>query len=268
MRKSRRAQKNRLPSKPAKRKRIYHLPVPPELAAVRNGESVQIRVEVFADPSGPFTVEAGFGEDIPRGVYLAIRGAPDATHNAYGVIDSKRRQIASFHNVPEQPTGWSARNDRGEIHDAVRDLILCEAWRILSVRDSVFQTEEEKRKDNKPRAIYRGLFPYSQLSPMAIYANCSQRVIEEVRDCEVEDVRVALTATNWRQDTIDLEIGPSDNPFIYHKPALTYSENYGEGDRAVFRVRSISALEKLRDALDSAIDRAKQDGWPYSPAAG
>lgn len=247
---------------------VRYLDLPAELAGRGHMDKpiTRMKVEVFAKPEGTVAVEDGY-DGVKRGVYLTIRGDCDGTHNMYGVFDSRRRQVAVIRHVPEAPTAWDAQNDRGEIHEAVRDTVLYEAWKILAGGDGETIPDDEKAQRPCTRLVYRGFFPYPGVrvdidGSLFRTGNQMSRRIDVVRDPEGEDVKVTLEQVVGRSNEIELTIGSGES-YTYSKPALRHDSDAIYDAYAVFGVRTITALEKLKDALAAAIIRAKEDRWPY-----
>lgn len=218
----------------------------------------RVEVVVLAEPSRPLVQAEGWGE-FKRGVYLYIR---NGATNSYAVIDTQLRQIGNISNVPERASGWSRINDRGEPHAALMDLVLYEAYWMLSRWDPQFKATPEELRC---RAIYRGMAPYggTTVTHEGTLArdtdNYDSRGIEVVRGNGA--VTVQLEYLPGRNDIIDLTIGGNR-----HRTGRGIAEfNAGspsDDGTACFFVSDIQALEQLHSALGTAIVRAKEGRWP------
>lgn len=235
--------------RPAGKRQTYHRSVKltPDVSKAVGVD--RIGVVVYAEP---MPLES---PKFKRGVYCFSRNGKT---NQYGVVDSRRRQIGLIANVPEQPSGWSRINDRGAPADALMDLVLFEAYRMLSRWEPNFTPSEE---ESRMRAVYRGMGPYGRI-PVTHEGtltwdtdNYDRRTIEVIRDRGA--VTVELEYCTGRNDLIELNIGGD-----WHQTGRGLAEYNGNSGIACFFVADVRALENLYDALGVAIARAKEQAWP------
>lgn len=111
-------------SRQGARNRRRYIPLPrPFLVPSRKRIRSRIVITIYGDPYPADESPA------KRGVYLAIRGIPDAEHSAYAVIDSSGRQIASICPVPME--SWESARPAL----SVRSAVLAAAGKLLGECD-------------------------------------------------------------------------------------------------------------------------------------